>query len=76
MQRIVQTFGLAVVDVEQLLTHGGSLRVWLAHQGNVDIADSVAEVMALEDAAGLETCEAYVGFQQRAEEAAGVHAVR
>lgn len=69
VQRIVQTFGLAVVDVEQLLTHGGSLRVWLAHQGNVDIADSVAEVMALEDAAGLETCEAYVGFQQRAEEA-------
>lgn len=69
VQRIVQTFGLAVVDVEQLLTHGGSLRVWLAHQGNVDVADSVAEVMALEDAAGLQTCEAYVGFQQRAEEA-------
>lgn len=69
VQRIVQAAGLQVVDVEQLQTHGGSLRIWLAHQGQVDVADSVTEIMALEAAAGLETCEAYVGFQQRAEEA-------
>ncbi|WP_028953309.1 class I SAM-dependent methyltransferase [Synechococcus sp. CC9616] len=69
VQRIVQAVGLQVVDVEQLQTHGGSLRIWLAHQGQVDVADSVAEVIALEDAAGLETCEAYAGFQKRAEAA-------
>ena len=69
VQRIVQAAGLQVVDVEYLKTHGGSLRIWIAHQGQVDVADSVAEVMAQEEAAGLETCEAYSGFQQRAEAA-------
>ena len=66
-QRIVCKAGLEVIDVEQLSTHGGSLRIWLAHQGKVDVADSVAQVLAIEDAAALETCEAYVGFQNRAE---------
>lgn len=65
-QRIAQAAGLQVVDVEQLQTHGGSLRIWLAHQGQVDVADSVVEVLALEDAAGLETPKAYADFQQRA----------
>ena len=69
VQRIVQAAGLQVVDVEQLPTHGGSLRIWLAHQGKVEVADSVAHVVSMEDAAGLETREAYVGFQQRAEAA-------
>ena len=57
-----------MVEVEQLQTHGGSLRIWLAHQGQVDAADSVVQVLAMEEAAGLETCEAYLGFQQRAEQ--------
>ena len=69
VQRIAQAAGLQVVDVQQLQTHGGSLRIWLAHQGQVDMANSVIELIALEDAAGLETCEAYAGFQQHAEEA-------
>lgn len=69
VQRIVQAVGLEVEDVEELPTHGGSLRVWLAHQGQSVVLDSVDEFIALEDSAGLETCEAYVGFQQRAEAA-------
>ena len=68
-QRIVRKAGLEVIDVEQLSTHGGSLRIWLAHQGKVDVSDSVAQVESIEDAAALETCEAYVGFQRRAEAA-------
>jgi SAM-dependent methyltransferase len=32
VQRITMSVGLAVVDVEELPTHGGSLRIWLAHQ--------------------------------------------
>lgn len=69
VQRIVQAAGLHVIDVEQLSTHGGSLRIWLAHQDYGTVKDSVSEILALEDAAGLETCEAYVGFQQLAEKA-------
>jgi SAM-dependent methyltransferase len=65
--RIAATVGLNVVDVEELPTHGGSLRVWLAHQGATDPMASVATVLAAEAEAGLETLDAYAGFQQRAE---------
>jgi hypothetical protein len=36
--RIAAVVGLNVVDVEKLPTHGGSLRVWLAHQGTTGVA--------------------------------------
>ncbi len=67
VQRIATAVGLQVVDVEQLSTHGGSLRVWLAHQGSTEVTSVVEEVLSAESAAGLETLSAYAGFQQRAE---------
>ena len=67
--RIAAGAGLAVVDVEELPTHGGSLRVWLAHQGTAEPTAAVAAVGSAEAAAGLETLEAYAGFQHRAEAA-------
>lgn len=69
VQRIALAAGLDVVDVEELPTHGGSLRVWLAHQGLTDVTAAVSEVLAAELSAGLETLGAYAGFQQRAEAA-------
>jgi len=66
---IVAAAGLNVLDVEELHTHGGSLRVWLAHQGATEATAEVAAVLAAEVAAGLETLDAYAGFQQRAEAA-------
>ena len=67
--RIAAAAGLAVVDVEELSTHGGSLRVWLGYQGAAKAAAAVDTVLAAEAAAGLETLAAYAGFQQRAEAA-------
>lgn len=69
VQRIAAGANLAVVDVEELSTHGGSLRVWLAHQGAAEVSTAVEEVLAAEIAAGLETLAAYEGFQKRAEAA-------
>ena len=73
VQRIAAKAGLAVVDVEELPTHGGSLRVWLAHQGAAEPSAAVAAVLAAETAAaggaGLESSQAYTDFQQRAEAA-------
>jgi len=65
--RIAAAVGLCIVDVEELPTHGGSLRVWLAHQGAAEPMASVAMVLAAEAEAGLETLDAYAGLQQRAE---------
>jgi SAM-dependent methyltransferase len=58
--------GLAVVDVERLPTHGGSLRVWAAHAGSGrPEAPGVATVRRLEEDAGLHTLGAYTGFSAR-----------
>jgi SAM-dependent methyltransferase len=69
VQRIACAAGLDLVDVEELPTHGGSLRIWLAHQGAAKPTAAMESVLAAEAAAGLETLEAYAGFQQRAEAA-------
>ena len=69
VQRIAVAVGLEVVDVEELPTHGGSLRVWLAHKGAAEATVAVEAVLAAEGVAGLETLAAYAGFQQRAEAA-------
>ncbi len=67
LQRIADTAGLSIVDVEELPTHGGSLRVWLAHHGDTAPTSAVERVLSSEKVAGIETLDAYDGFQQRAE---------
>ena len=67
--RIASTVGLKVVDVEELTTHGGSLRVWLAKHGATEPMASVGKVLADEAEAGLDRLDGYSGFQQRAESA-------
>jgi SAM-dependent methyltransferase len=69
VQRIAKVAGLEVVDVEEIPTHGGSLRVWLAPQEAAVATEAVDRVLSAEAAAGLESPEAYLGFQQRAETA-------
>ena len=70
-QRVLAEAGLTVVDVEELPSHGGSLRTWSTPTGNAgDPSASVAKVLADEAAAGLDTLEGHFGF------AAEVSAVR
>ncbi len=67
VQRIAAAAGLEVVDVEDIPTHGGSLRVWLVPEVTAVATAAVERVLAEEAAAGLESLEAYQGFQQRSE---------
>ena len=61
--------GLAVFDVEEIQTHGGSLRVFVqrASSGRRTVSDRVAALLAREADAGLATATGYQGFQSRAE---------
>ncbi len=59
--------GLTVFDVEQIPTHGGSLRVF-AQRSDSDIRkrhQAVSDLLATEQAAGVTTAEYYRGFQAR-----------
>jgi SAM-dependent methyltransferase len=62
-QRVLATAGLTVVDVEELSTHGGSLRTWSMPTEHADRpSESVAAVLAAESAAGLHSLEGHSGF--------------
>jgi SAM-dependent methyltransferase len=70
LQRIVSAHGLTIFDVEELPTHGGSVRVYVAHaDGQGRPADvGVADLLAREDAAGLSTPAPYASFAARVQE--------
>jgi SAM-dependent methyltransferase len=62
-QRVLAAAGLTVVDVEELPTHGGSLRTWSMPTESARPATlSVAAVLAAEADAGLHTVEGHDGF--------------
>ncbi|MFC1512828.1 methyltransferase domain-containing protein [Thermodesulfobacteriota bacterium] len=69
VQRIFETNGLTVFDVEELPTHGGSLRVFAqrCNSGKHACMSRVAKVIEREKHAGMETTEYYTDFQVRAE---------
>ncbi len=61
--------GLRVFDVEELWTHGGSLRVHICHAGSGHVeAASVARVRADEIAVGLRNLSTYAAFARRVED--------
>jgi Predicted methyltransferase (contains TPR repeat) len=62
-QRALAAAGLTVVDVEQLPTHGGSLRTW-SRPAEVagEPSNAIVEVLAAEAAAGLSTLPGHFGF--------------
>jgi hypothetical protein len=57
--------GLQVVDVERLSTHGGSLRLYVAHAYAMAVADTVAQLRLEEIVAGLDQVSTYEAFGQR-----------
>ena len=56
--------GLVVYDVEELPTHGGSLRLWVSHAGKAP-TEAVAAMRARERAEGLASRERYTKFGER-----------
>jgi SAM-dependent methyltransferase len=65
--RILETHGLKVFDVEELTTHGGSLRVYACREEDQThaIEPSVSKVIGDEEEAGLAVMEGYDSFARR-----------
>jgi len=62
--------GLRVIDVEELPTHGGSLRVYLAHEDSGRATeDSVSELLEREARHGLTDMATYESFGHKARRA-------
>ena len=66
--QIFEKAGLRVYDVEELNTHGGSLRIYGCHQeSKMATSDNIARVLAKEVEFGMQTLEPYIHFQGLAE---------
>jgi 2-polyprenyl-3-methyl-5-hydroxy-6-metoxy-1,4-benzoquinol methylase len=63
IERVLAAHELVVFDVEELSTHGGSLRVWATHRSDAPPASARLEhVRTAERAAGIATTAAYDSF--------------
>jgi hypothetical protein len=68
-EKVFAAHGLTLFDVEELWTHGGSLRVYGRHAGEADrpVTEAVERVRAGEVAAGLDRMDTYEAFGARVE---------
>ena len=65
--RIFAAHGLELFDVEELPTHGGSLRIYGRHEDDAaePVRDSVHELLRREDEAGYNDLAVYAAFAER-----------
>jgi len=67
IEKILTEFGLTVFDVEELTTHGGSLRIYVKHQEDKDksISIQVTELKEKERTAGFTQLKHYLSFNEK-----------
>jgi hypothetical protein len=70
VQRIFTGFGLRIFDVEELSTHGGSLRIYACHQANQSKTTSarIKDLEELEIASGFKDLASYTTFTEKVKE--------
>lgn len=69
VRKIFGAHGLKIYDVEELSTHGGSLRIYATCEDNTayEIADSVDKIIQNEKDYGLDKVETYQEFYKKVE---------
>src|SRR3989454_4731721 len=69
-ERIFAAHGLTLFDVEELPTHGGSLRIYARHAEDASkpVGERAAKLRAREESAGLDRLETYASFTEQVHE--------
>jgi hypothetical protein len=68
VNRIFVSAGLRIAHVEELPTHGGSLRIYGCHANDTrETRSSVTQLLQKESSRGMQHLEAYLDFQPRAD---------
>lgn len=70
VEKIFAAHGLTIFDVEELSTHGGSLRIYACHYEDTSkpISQQVQELRAREEIAGFTNLEQYFSFSEKVKE--------
>lgn len=67
VRRLMADVGLEIFDVEELSTHGGSLRIFVCHPGAHNVTAAVARIQSLEDALSMAAPEGYATLAAKVE---------
>ncbi len=68
VEQIFAKHGLQVFDVDELPTHGGSLRIYVRLAGNESVSDNIIGLRKSEADAGLSNLDTYAAFGEQAQE--------
>lgn len=68
VQKIFKKHNLKIYDVTELITHGGSLRIYACHYDfNLPISQNVSNILKKEKEFGLNKIKTYQNFQKQSE---------
>ena len=69
-ERIFAAHGLTLFDVEELPTHGGSLRIYARHADDLTrpVSERATKLRGREESAGLDRLETYASFTEQVHE--------
>lgn len=66
VKAIFEAQGLKIYDVEELPTHGGSLRIFATHtDNNIEVTPNVEKLLEKEKSANMDSIKGYEGFGQK-----------
>ncbi len=70
VETVFAAHGLTLFDVEELPTHGGSLRIYARHaeDSSREVSQRVRDLKSREETAGLTRLETYLSFTKKVEE--------
>lgn len=70
VETVFAAYGLTLFDVEEIPTHGGSLRIYARHAKDAEkpVSWRVSELLAREDSAGLKKMQTYLNFAEQVNE--------
>jgi len=70
IEKILAAHALTLFDVEELTTHGGSLRIYACHRGDNSkpVTDRVIELRTREQNAGVTSLDYYFSFAEKVKE--------
>ena len=59
---------LKIFDVEEINTHGGSIRIYISQEKNIEIKQTVKEFLKKEKEFGLNKISTYLDFGKKSRE--------
>ena len=67
LNRFFENLELKIFDVEEINTHGGSIRIYISQEKNIEIKQTVKEFLKKEKKFGLNKISTYLDFGKKVE---------